>query len=170
MGRELYQKTVTLEVQKIQEEDISHHVTFLVHMDAVQKQTTGSHNKTNSLVSREMLVSPFAFCELFPFHVIFDSELVIKQCGSNIARWSRLDSSSRWKLSDLFVLIKPRMLLTYGNIRRFCNANYVLRSKGLCRDVGEKRQHRELTQISTLDTPDTSGQSAFQITLRGWSR
>ena len=39
------------------------------------------------------------FCELFPFHVVFDRELVIKQCGSKLQRMSgglcKVDGS-RW--------------------------------------------------------------------------
>ena len=32
------------------------------------------------------LIGPQVFCNLFPFHVVFDEELTIRQCGANIQK------------------------------------------------------------------------------------
>ena len=74
------------------------------------------------------LISCQDFCEIFPYHILFDSKLVIKQCGSAVLRWSNLDTNVNIKLKDVFMLTKPEMTMTYDNIQRFSNSNYILES------------------------------------------
>lgn len=36
--------------------------------------------------TQESRISPYTFCKAFPFHIIFDRDLVITQCGNAIYR------------------------------------------------------------------------------------
>lgn len=36
--------------------------------------------------TQESRISPYTFCKAFPFHIIFDQDLVVTQCGNAIYR------------------------------------------------------------------------------------
>lgn len=36
--------------------------------------------------TQESRISPYTFCKAFPFHIIFDRDLVVTQCGNAIYR------------------------------------------------------------------------------------
>ena len=57
-------------------------------------------NRCPSLAS-ENLVSSDEFCALFPFHIIFDKSLTIKQCGDNVQKVKQIDST------NIFIIYGP---------------------------------------------------------------
>jgi len=61
-------------------------------------------------------VHPGVFQMCFPFHIIFDKDLVIKFMGISFMRIFPKAVSSKAKLSEYFVLNRPAISLTYTNI------------------------------------------------------
>ncbi len=156
VGKELYNQKVELTVQEITEENLGsstvHHTVFSVVIETGKNRKSSAKGNHRYHMPDSSLITPRSFCELFPFHILFDSDLVIKQCGSNIARWShKILEDSGLRLPDLFTLVKPQMPLTFDHIRRFCNANYILESKS--------------KEIAKQVGPDV--RSVVQLTLRG---
>ena len=61
-------------------------------------------------------VNPGLFQSCFPFHIIFDKDLVIKYMGISFMRIFPKAVTSGAKLSEYFVLNRPAISLTYSNI------------------------------------------------------
>lgn len=77
--------------------------------------------------NKEPFMSPQSFCRLFPFHVIFDKNLVITQCGNSISRlMPQLNGPEPCKLSDIFTIIRPHINLDYQSIRSQIMSVFVL--------------------------------------------
>jgi guanylate cyclase soluble subunit beta len=84
------------------------------------------------VLSERITIQPKTFCNIFPFHVLFDENLVVKQCGANVARWSQSSltrDGNGLRLDDLFILSQPKMQLSYKHILKFCNATYILEAR-----------------------------------------
>ena len=147
VGLEMFQQNVSVEVldkseMKLQGNAVIYHVAFRVLFSDVLKrgkeldislaEKKSSRTRSSDLVycvSKESLISSENFCQIFPFHVLFDDRLVIRQCGINIFRWSGVSMTKNINLKDVFTLAKPEMPLTFENIKRFRNANYILENK-----------------------------------------
>ena len=61
-------------------------------------------------------MSPRSFCHAFPFHVIFDKNMHIKQCGTSIARLIPEIKNKNCKLTDIFTIIRPHINLEFQQI------------------------------------------------------
>ena len=145
MGKQLFHTELTSEVLDIREEVMSdghvqHHVIFKVTLDSEVKNSDSKalmnscssdfHDVvTDGGTGENPLISSRTFANIFPFHVVFDHELRIQQCGTNIQKVSEKQKICDLKLDDVFTLAAPRMPLTYDNIIRFINACYVLEMK-----------------------------------------
>ena len=81
-----------------------------------------------------------SFTEAFPFHVVFDRNLNIKQCGTSISKYiemSGVEASGKLKrknkmkhfFNDAFKLIRPKMDLTFQDILHHINTVFVVTSK-----------------------------------------
>ena len=142
VGKKLFNADVTCDVidqstEPMLDGNIHHHVTFRVTIieqsaATIAKTSTGNETQTQDvscvplLMDTETFITPSQFCELFPFHIIFDRTLTIKQCGLNIYKITHMRSHVGKKMNDVFQLIKPRMSFTYDHILRFINANFIM--------------------------------------------
>lgn len=99
-------------------------------MDRSKKNELTSIRKSlEKDLPRESFMSPRSFSRLFPFHLIFDRELVIRQCGDSIARFipaAAADSTVPCKLTDVFTIIRPHITLDYQSIRSQIMSVFVL--------------------------------------------
>ena len=102
--------------------------------DIMSRSMTNVANDSNSMVPRlhasraqshqssiapsleRWPVNPAVFQTCFPFHIIFDKDLVIKFMGISFMRIFPKAVSSKAKLSEYFVLNRPAISLTYTNI------------------------------------------------------
>lgn len=76
--------------------------------------------------SNQPFLSPKAFGNLFPFHVIFDKNMYIKQCGTAIARLVPQMKHENCKLTDIFTIIRPHINLEFHSIRSQIMSVFVL--------------------------------------------
>ena len=75
--------------------------------------------------TRSSLVSHKDFCDIFPFHIVFDKDMIIRQSGSKIKTMYKTKGDI--KFGDLFRLTHPHnMLMEFDHILRFINAMYIL--------------------------------------------
>ena len=71
-------------------------------------------------------MSPKTFCNAFPFHIIFDNQMYIKQCGTSIARLIPQMKKRDSKLTDIFSIIRPHIHLEFESIRSQIMSVFVL--------------------------------------------
>lgn len=77
----------------------------------------------------EWPVSVNLFQHCFPFHVIFDKDMIIRYMGVSLARLLPKAIISNAKLTDYFGLDRPKVAFTYQNIRTSLHNSFVLFTK-----------------------------------------
>ncbi|KDR07449.1 guanylate cyclase soluble subunit beta-1 [Zootermopsis nevadensis] len=80
-------------------------------------------------LSIEPKVSPATFCRVFPFHLMFDSDLKVVQTGSTIARVMPRVRRPGCRVTDILDTVRPHLELTFQNILSHINTVYVLKTK-----------------------------------------
>ncbi|XP_068122018.1 guanylate cyclase soluble subunit beta-2-like [Hyperolius riggenbachi] len=70
-----------------------------------------------------------AFCNEFPFHIVFDKELKVKQAGVNIQKYVPGLQIMDIRLDDYFTIVHPQVTFTISNIQTFINSQFVLKAK-----------------------------------------
>ncbi|XP_028320850.1 guanylate cyclase soluble subunit beta-2 [Gouania willdenowi] len=66
------------------------------------------------------------FCHVFPFHIVFDEQLVIHQAGVNLQRIVPGLQTMGVHLDQYFNIIHPEVTFTISSIRKFINSHFVL--------------------------------------------
>jgi len=61
-------------------------------------------------------MSQKTFCRTFPFHIVFDKQMYIKQCGTSIARLYPQMKQKNCKLTEIFTIIRPHINLEFQAI------------------------------------------------------
>uniref|UniRef100_A0A8C2X247 guanylate cyclase n=1 Tax=Cyclopterus lumpus TaxID=8103 RepID=A0A8C2X247_CYCLU len=80
----------------------------------------------------KLWVEEKAFCHAFPFHIVFDEDLKVRQMGVNIQRFLPGLQARDATVDQLFTIIHPQVTFTIENIRKFINSQFVLKS---CKDT-----------------------------------
>ncbi|XP_075399747.1 guanylate cyclase soluble subunit beta-1 isoform X2 [Tenrec ecaudatus] len=102
--------------------------------------------------TQESRISPSTFCKAFPFHIIFDRDLVVTQCGNAIYRVLPQLQPGNCSLLSVFSLVRPHIDISFHGILSHINTVFVLRSKEGLLDVEKLECEDELTgtEISCL--------------------
>lgn len=95
--------------------------------------------------TQESRISPYTFCKAFPFHIIFDRDLVITQCGNAIYRVLPQLQPGNCSLLSVFSLVRPHIDISFHGILSHINTVFVLRSKEGLLDVEKLECEDELT-------------------------
>ena len=74
-------------------------------------------------------ITPHIFQNCFPFHFIFDKDLIIRHMGVSISRLFSRAVANEAKISDFFELIRPSVKLTYSNIRSSIHNVFILQTR-----------------------------------------
>ncbi|XP_029457580.1 guanylate cyclase soluble subunit beta-2-like isoform X1 [Rhinatrema bivittatum] len=70
-----------------------------------------------------------AFCNAFPFHIVFDKALRVKQAGVNIQKYVPGLQTMDISIDDYFTIIHPQVTFTISSIRKFINSQFVLKTR-----------------------------------------
>ncbi|XP_075775901.1 guanylate cyclase soluble subunit beta-2-like [Pelodiscus sinensis] len=76
---------------------------------------------------RRLWVEERTFCNAFPFHIVFDEELRIKQAGVNIQKFVPGLRRPGSRVDKYFSVIHPKVTFTIFTIRKFINSQFVLK-------------------------------------------
>lgn len=124
VAAQLHDTDVEVEILKTKEEE--GHVQFLI----TEKDTHTTHNiseTTHDLdTDAESKISPRTFCQVCPFHLMFDRDLHVHQAGVSISRVLPSVCYPGATLDKLFQVVRPHMELTFENILSHINTIYVL--------------------------------------------
>ena len=66
------------------------------------------------------------FCATFTYHIIFDENLTILQCGNVLADMIGVKRHAHLSMAQVFKVVYPRMTLTLENILSFINSVFVI--------------------------------------------
>ncbi|XP_070193840.1 guanylate cyclase soluble subunit beta-2-like [Littorina saxatilis] len=142
VGREIFQQPVKLEKLLTEKNDLGEgrsqeHSVFTVHFldekDVLNNLRDVEEIKRKKAEpelqkKKKITLSGDLFCDTFSYHIIFDEDLVIQQCGETLKRMIGfdIDQEGGATMDKAFRLYFPRMDLTMKNIRSFINSVFVL--------------------------------------------
>ena len=104
------------------------HVTFKVTLNVLEQNHAKAIRELNPSYPSDFQLSAEHFCNAFPYHLVFDSDLVIRQSGQMIQQFRERGLEGK-TMTDVFELIHPLMQMTVANIQMFINAVYMLKMK-----------------------------------------
>ncbi|XP_032068429.1 guanylate cyclase soluble subunit beta-2-like isoform X2 [Thamnophis elegans] len=67
------------------------------------------------------------FCHAFPFHLVFDETLKIKQAGVNIQKFVPGLQINGTRLDEYFSIIHPQVTFAISSMKKFINSQFVLK-------------------------------------------
>ncbi|KAI1292795.1 Guanylate cyclase soluble subunit beta-1 [Halotydeus destructor] len=125
-----------VDVVVIKEKGDSDHVQFLITEKKDDQALDTDHGDSMDILELENLslgniVSPDTFCKAFPFHVVFDRNLHVRQAGNSISRIVPSLSQPDCLVTNVFDMIRPHIDFTFYNILSHINTVFVLGSKNV---------------------------------------
>ncbi|KAG7238728.1 hypothetical protein INR49_031244, partial [Caranx melampygus] len=69
------------------------------------------------------------FCHAFPFHIVFDEQLVVHQAGVKLQRIVPGLQTRSIHLDQYFSIVHPEVTFTISSIRKFINSHFVLQTR-----------------------------------------
>ncbi|XP_031217329.1 guanylate cyclase soluble subunit beta-2 isoform X1 [Mastomys coucha] len=69
------------------------------------------------------------FCNAFPFHIVFDEALRVKQAGVNIQKYVPGILTQKFGLDEYFSIIHPQVTFDISSICKFINSQFVLKTR-----------------------------------------
>uniref|UniRef100_A0A8D3AAD6 guanylate cyclase n=1 Tax=Scophthalmus maximus TaxID=52904 RepID=A0A8D3AAD6_SCOMX len=89
----------------------------------------GSHQCTLSPFYPDKLwMDEKAFCNAFPFHIVFDEDLKIRQTGVNLQKFVPGLHARHATLDQYFIITHPQVTFTIESIKKFINSQFVLKT------------------------------------------
>ncbi|XP_029710577.1 guanylate cyclase soluble subunit beta-1 isoform X1 [Aedes albopictus] len=121
----------------------SDHIQFLItEISAPKTPTRRSEDKDPQtdfqLVAKEPMISPTTFCKVFPFHLMFNRDMIVVQAGKSVSRVIPKISEQNCRLLTIFEAIRPHLELSFGNILAHINTIYVLKTKAGVMSISER--------------------------------
>ncbi|XP_071136356.1 guanylate cyclase soluble subunit beta-2-like [Mytilus edulis] len=132
VAREIYNQVAEMEVISISKQQIEggldqEHVIFLVKLKDIDKKKIPDNclNVFQSNGSQTSLNTSH-FCKAFPYHIVFDENLEIKQCGDMIPKILHMCLKANTSMTTLFDITHPPMKFKLENILTFINSVFYL--------------------------------------------
>ncbi|KAM9675156.1 guanylate cyclase soluble subunit beta-2-like [Dama dama] len=69
------------------------------------------------------------FCTAFPFHVVFDESLQVKQAGVSIQKYVPGLQTQKIRLDEYFSIVHPQVTFNIFSICKFINSQFVLKAR-----------------------------------------
>ncbi|KAG1949769.1 guanylate cyclase soluble subunit beta-1 [Pimephales promelas] len=78
---------------------------------------------------KRLWIDEQAFCNAFPFHIVFDQNLVVKHTGVNIQKFVPGLQTSGIRLDEYFTIVHPEVTCNIQSIQKFINSQFVLKTR-----------------------------------------
>ncbi|XP_065097208.1 guanylate cyclase soluble subunit beta-2 [Paramisgurnus dabryanus] len=92
----------------------------------------GQGNLRNSFTPsypNRLWIEEQAFCNAFPFHIVFDQDLVVKHTGVNIQKFVPGLQTVGIRLDEYFTIVHPEVTFNIQSIKKFINSQFVLKTR-----------------------------------------
>ncbi|XP_043107603.1 guanylate cyclase soluble subunit beta-2 [Puntigrus tetrazona] len=78
---------------------------------------------------KQLWIEEQAFCNAFPFHIVFDKDLAVKQTGVNIQKFVPGLQTAGIHLDEYFTIVHPEVIFNIQSIKKFINSQFVLKTR-----------------------------------------
>ncbi|XP_060247265.1 guanylate cyclase soluble subunit beta-2-like isoform X1 [Meriones unguiculatus] len=69
------------------------------------------------------------FCNAFPFHIVFDEALRVKQAGTNVQKYVPGLLTQKFGVDEYFSIVHPQVTFKISSICKFINSQFVLKTR-----------------------------------------
>uniref|UniRef100_A0A0B6ZPJ3 Guanylate cyclase soluble subunit beta-1 n=1 Tax=Arion vulgaris TaxID=1028688 RepID=A0A0B6ZPJ3_9EUPU len=128
VASELHKSPVNVEIIKTKEDDCDHVQFAITEQNQQTNQGITNLDVFEHSLSSEPKISPASFCRAFPFHMLFDRDLVIQQAGTSISRVVP-KVNKNFRVTELFDMIRPHMEFGFEPVLSHINTVFVLITK-----------------------------------------
>ncbi|XP_026797175.3 guanylate cyclase soluble subunit beta-2 [Pangasianodon hypophthalmus] len=77
----------------------------------------------------ELCIDLKTFCNAFPFHIVFDEQLRVRQAGVTVQKIVPGLQTTGIRLDQYFTILHPEVTFTIASIRKFINSHFVLQTR-----------------------------------------
>jgi len=152
VAQQIHGTEIDMKVIQQRNEECDHTQFLIEEKESKEEDFYEDLDRFEENVTQESRISPYPFCKAFPFHIIFDRDLVVTQCGNAIYRVLPQLQPGNCSLLSVFSLVRPHIDISFHGILSHINTVFVLRSKEGLLDVEKLECEDELTgtEISCL--------------------
>ncbi|GCB79640.1 hypothetical protein scyTo_0016016 [Scyliorhinus torazame] len=137
VAKDFFDTEVEMEILNHSEEstEMMEHVVFLVVQKKLSQQCRERPETSNTPCSFEpvyperLWMDKKAFCNAFPFHIVFDEKLKVKQAGVNIQKHVPGLQTMNIRVDEYFTITHPTIPFTIPSIRKFINSQFILEAR-----------------------------------------
>lgn len=103
-------------------------LTFLIK-ECETTQITKNIPQGTSQIPTDLRISINTFCRTFPFHFMFDPNMVVLQLGEGLRKQLRCDNHKVLKFEDCFEIVSPKVNATFDRVLLRLSTPFVIRTK-----------------------------------------
>uniref|UniRef100_A0A4W3JL76 guanylate cyclase n=1 Tax=Callorhinchus milii TaxID=7868 RepID=A0A4W3JL76_CALMI len=112
-------------------------LSYLIHVEI--------HPHFEPVYPDTLWIDAKSFCDAFPFHIVFDKELRVKQAGTNIQKIVPGLQIKDIELDKCFTIIRPKIPFKISTVLKFINSQFVFRTnREMMPDMWSDRPSLEL--------------------------
>jgi len=93
----------------------------------------------------DLRISISTFCRAFPFHLMFDPNMLVLQLGEGLRKQLRCDTHKTLKFQDCFHIVSPKISATFERVLLRLSTPFVIRTK--LEDSGSENKDKVRTLI-----------------------
>lgn len=93
----------------------------------------------------DLRISISTFCRAFPFHLMFDANMLLLQLGEGLRKQLRSDTHKTLKFQDCFDIVSPKISATFERVLMRLSTPFVIRTK--LEDSGSENKDKVRTLI-----------------------
>ncbi|KAJ8298046.1 hypothetical protein KUTeg_024577 [Tegillarca granosa] len=128
VASKLHNANVDVEVYRSKDKDCDH-IQFAIVDKTGHKLTASSATDYEHKLSTDQKISPATFCRAFPFHIMFNRDMEIRQVGVSLMRVIPQTGKKDCRIDGVFEMVRPHMEFDFANVLSHINTVYVLRTK-----------------------------------------
>lgn len=132
VARKLLDTEVSVEILQGKDENNDHvqlAITEISRGDASEMKLRDIDLTMGDQLNLEPKISPMSFCKAFPFHIIFDRNLMVIQAGDSVCRVLPQLTQEDVNFGDLFRLVRPQIDFTLESVLAHINTVFVMKTK-----------------------------------------
>ncbi|XP_022437910.1 guanylate cyclase soluble subunit beta-1 isoform X3 [Delphinapterus leucas] len=149
VAQQIHDTEIDMKVIQQRNEECDHTQFLIEEKESKEEDFYEDLDRFEENGTQESRISPYTFCKAFPFHIIFNRDLVVTQCGNAIYRVLPQLQPGTCSLLSVFSLVRPHIDISFHGILSHINTVFVLRSKEGLLDVEKSECEHELTGTET---------------------
>ena len=156
---------VSIEIIHTKDEDNDHAqlaITEISSGDSSEMKLDEADLTMGGQLNLEPKISPMSFCKAFPFHIIFDRNLMVIQAGDSVCRVLPQLSAEDVNFGDLFQCVRPQIEFTMDSVLAHINTVFVMKTRQGVLVVDEQN-----TPPGSPQRKGSNGEEYLNLRLKG---